>query len=115
MIKLGDVTAILFTSSRAIAEGSDRTVGEAVCWGRNEGACGGTDTRPIDFPPISLWFDCYSGGHSGFDPEYACQQICGASVGPQCEIDTKRWGAARGYRWAFVACSTMGLIQAHKR
>ena len=72
-----------------------------VCWADSKGRC----PPPWNGNDVSL-IACGTGGHSGFNPTYACQQICGADQGPRCRITPGPGGdgGACGYRAARIDC-----------
>jgi hypothetical protein len=80
---------------------------EATCWSESSGDCTASNTKPNDFPPVTKFYACNSGGHRGFNPDYVCQDLCGAPMGAKCGIYTKaEWGHGGGNcgtRWAQVA------------
>jgi hypothetical protein len=73
---------------------------DLVCWA-NEGQ---VTNCPQEYR--ARIFPCGSGGHSGFNPNYVCQQICGADRGPRCRITGGPGGGGGqcGYRAAKVDC-----------
>jgi len=56
---------------------------DKVCWADRLSRC----PRPYDGPGTTF-YQCGSGGHSGFNPTWVCQQICGSPPGPRCKIST---------------------------
>src|SRR3954468_22228736 len=74
---------------------------DKVCWGETFSQCptGYDDNSTVHFP-------CGSGGHSGFNPNYACEVTCGSPVGPRCKIiaGPGRPGNRCGYRGATIQC-----------
>ena len=59
-----------------------------VCWAEMVGSCYQLQDpgSPYNDTPNVRHYTCGSGGHSGFNPGYVCQDICGAPVGPRCRI-----------------------------
>jgi hypothetical protein len=70
---------------------------DMICWAESASACG---------PQYTIHYPCGSGGHSGFNPTYACQQVCGQNPGPRCRVTGGPGGEGGqcGYRGAKVEC-----------
>jgi hypothetical protein len=72
-----------------------------VCWAENKSQC------PADWQGSNVeHLPCGSGGHSGFNPPWVCDHICGTPVGPHCKITGGPGGDGGqcGYRAARVDC-----------
>lgn len=72
---------------------------DMVCWGEEK--CRYLCGREYD-----QYLDCGAGGHSGFSPDYACQQTCGTNRGPKCKVILGVAGecGACGFRAVRVEC-----------
>lgn len=86
---------------------------ETVCWGDlSPGFCKLNDypreLPPAGFSPMTKHYPCGSGGHSGYNPAYVCQDLCGSSESFRCTGWTNQYGGkgggACGMRWTRVAC-----------
>ena len=73
---------------------------DLVCWANDEQVSG----CPQKYRTIV--YHCGSGGHSGFNPDWVCQQTCGHPPGPRCRIIHFRGGDGGqcGYRAAKIDC-----------
>jgi hypothetical protein len=87
----------IFIPSQLLAQ--SRT--DRVCWADDKNRC----PAPWNGSDI-IQIPCGSGGNSGFNPAYACQQTCGAPVGPKCRITGGPGGDGGqcGYRAAQIDC-----------
>lgn len=87
------------------------TRSETICWGEYENDCTSTtraNDPPMGYGPKTVFMACGSGGHSGFNPPWVCQQICGSSEPSRCNVwtnDNGGWPNGRcDYQWARVTC-----------
>ena len=78
--------------------GQTRT--DRVCWANPDctAGCGAQFQSKI--------YSCGSGGHSGFNPDWVCQQTCGANEGPHCRMTAGPGGdcGTCGFRAATIDC-----------
>jgi hypothetical protein len=96
LFALATVAVCLSTPGQSFAQ--SRT--DLVCWA-NPDQVGGCPQQYRD-----KVFSCGSGGHSGFNPNWVCQQTCGADQGPRCRITGGPGGDGGqcGYRAAQIEC-----------
>jgi hypothetical protein len=97
------ITAIaILLSLRGQSVAQTRT--DLVCWAQAKSQC----PSPYNGEDVQH-YPCGSGGNSGFNPNYVCQQVCGAPVGPRCRITAGPGGGGGqcGYRAARIDCFKM--------
>lgn len=87
--------AVIWVTSRCESLAQPRT--DMICWAESPRMCG---------PEYTIHYPCGSGGNSGFNPTFACQQVCGQAPGPRCRITPGPGGpgGACGYRGVRVDC-----------
>ncbi|MET4740297.1 hypothetical protein ABIF73_004436 [Bradyrhizobium japonicum] len=86
---------------------------ESVCWGDKTDRLCPTSPYPRQIPPrgfsiMTKHYPCGSGGHSGYNPPWVCQDLCGSSESFRCtnwsNEHGSKGGGACGMRWTRVAC-----------
>lgn len=73
---------------------------DLVCWANSEQVSG----CPPEYR--SIVYQCGTVGHSGFNPDWVCQNTCGTTRAPKCRIigGPGGDGGQCGYRAARVDC-----------
>jgi hypothetical protein len=103
------VVSLMFMVSSALAETST-----TICWGqyKTPADCKNQDvnadcSHTCALNSYTAFYPCGSGGHSGFNPAYACTAVCGKPQNQGCTIKAgpSTDGNKCGYRWATMVCN----------
>src|SRR5262249_35452264 len=98
---LSFATALAFCNAPWLVVPSEslaQTRTDYVCWAERPNMCSSDYT--------DAFFRCGTGGHSGFNPDFVCQQTCAATRGPRCKVTPAGGGGggACGWREAKIEC-----------